>query len=273
MRSTSSDYNLQGWISMKTRKSSRGDSGQVLIIASLVVALLLLSTAVYVSETAKNVAVHDSRVYPAFSAYKLGTTHTVISALANISNGGSTDVLVANLNQFKSVVNSHSFDAIVKMDFTPLNMTPYQDGVWISWGSSGRGISSAYVNFVLNSSGTSATYYSEYAINVTSEIDVNGYYTLLTGSLKQVNLTCNLLNEGKPALAQNFTVYYEQDGSLSPEEWIQIASPSITDYGNGTYIISFTANTTNPDDPMLVSVHSHDLRHIVTKANVTCTQV
>ena len=159
------------------------------------------------------------------------------------------------------------------MDFTPLNTTPYQDGVWISWDSSGKGVSSAYVNLALNSSGTSATYYSEYAVNVTSELNVNGVYTPLTGALKQVNLTCNVLNEGKPASAQNFTVYYEQDGSLSPEEWVQVTSPSITDYGNGTYIISFTAETTNPADPMLVSVYSHDLRQILTRANVTCAQV
>jgi hypothetical protein len=256
-----------------TQKLSRRSSGQGLIIAALVVTLLLLSTAVYVSEIEKNTAVYDLRVDPTFSAYKLGATHTVISALANISNGGSTDVLVTDLNQFKSVVNSHSFDAIVKMDLTFLNTTPYQDGVWISWGSSGHGISGVYVNLILNSSGTSANYYSEYAINVTSEIDVNGYYASLTGSTKQVNLTCNVLNEGKPALAQNFTVYYEQDGSLSPEEWVQVTSPSITDYGNGTYTISFTADTTNPDDPMLVSVQSHDLRNVFIQTNVTCTQV
>jgi hypothetical protein len=258
---------------VKTHRSNRRDSGQVLIIVSLIITLLLLSTALYVSEIQKNTAAHEFRSEPAFSAYKLGATHTVISALANISNGGSADVLAATLNQFKAVVNSNSFSSIVIMDSTPLNVTPYQDGVWISWDSSGRGISSACINLVLNSSGTSATYYSEYAINVTSEINVNGYYTLLTGSQKQVNLTCNILNEGKPALAQNFTVYYEQDGSLAPEEWIQITSPSITDHGNGTYTISFTAETTNPEDPMLVSVHSHDLRGILTRANVTCTQV
>jgi hypothetical protein len=258
---------------MKTRRSNRRNSGQVLVIASLVVTLLLLSTALYVSEIEKNAAVYEQRVNPAFSAYKLGVTHTVISALANVSNGGSADVLTADLSQFKSVVDGHSFNAIVKMDFTPFNTAPYQDGVWISWDASGRGIASAYVSLVLNASGTSATYYSEYAVNVTSEIEVNGYYTLLTGSLKQVNVTCNVLNEGSPALAQNFTVYYEQDGSLSPEEWVQVTSPSITDYGNGTYTMSFTAETTNPEDQMLVSVHSHDLRYILTKANATCTQV
>ena len=102
---------------------------------------------------------------------------------------------------------------------------------------------------------------------------MNGQYSLVNGSLRQVDLTCNILNEGKPALAQNFTVYYEQDGSLSTEEWVQVTAPSINDYGNGTYAISFTAETTNQDDPMLVSVHSHDLRHILTIANVTCAQV
>jgi hypothetical protein len=252
---------------------SRRNSGQVLIIASLVVTLLLLSTALYVSEIEKNAAVYEARADPEFSAYKLGVTHTVISALANISNGGSPDVLIADLNQFESVVNRHSFSAIVTMDAAPLNTTPYQDGVWISWGTSGQGISSAYVNLALNASGTAATYYSTYAVNVTSEVNVNGHYTPLTGSQKQVNLTCSVLNEGKPALAQNFTVYYEQDGSLSPEEWVQVTSPSIIDYGNGTYAISFMAETTNPTDPMLVSVHSLDLRYILIQANATCALV
>ena len=245
----------------------------MLVIASLVVTLLLLSTALYVSEIEKNATIHEQRVNPAFSAYKLGVTHTVISALANVSNGGSADVLAEDLSQFKALVEEHSFAAMVEMDCTPLNTSPYQDGIWISWDNNGRGISSAYVSLVLNASGTSATYYSEYSVNVTSEIEVNGYYEALTGSLKQVNVTCNVLNEGKPALTQNFTVYYEQDGSLSTEEWVQVASPSITDYGNGTYTMSFTAETTNPDDAMLVSVHSHDLRYILTQANVTCIQV
>ena len=252
---------------------SRRNSGQVLVIASLVITLLLLSTAIYVSEIEKNAKMTEQKVNPAFSTYKLGVTHTVMSALANVSNGGSASVLAADLNKFTSVVGGHSFDAIVQMDCTPLNTAPYQDGFWISWDASGRGISSAYVNLLLNASGTSATYYSEYVVNVTSEIEVNGYYEVLTGSTKQVNLTCNVLNEGKPALAQNFTVYYEQDGPLSPEEWVQVTSSTVTDYGNGTYTMSFTAETTNPADPMLVSVQSHDLRFILIQANVTCTQV
>ena len=257
---------------MKTR-SNRRNSGQVLVIASLVITLLLLSTALYINEIQKNAAAYEQRVNPVFSEYKLGVTHTIISALANITNGGSTDILTADLKMFKSVVNEYSFETIVEMDYIPLNTTPYQDGVWISWDTSGRGTSSANIKLVLNASGTSATYYSEYSVNVTSVIEVSGVYSVLSDSLKQVNVICNIFNEGKHALAQDFRVYYEQDGSLSTEEWVQVTLPSIADYGNGTYSLSFTAETTNPDDPMLVSVHNHDLRYILTKANVTCTQV
>jgi hypothetical protein len=258
---------------MKNRRLSRSNSGQVLIIASLIITMLLLSTALYVAENEKASPVYEPRADTVFPLYRVSTMHTIVSTLANISNGGNTEILVTDLNQFKSAVAAHSYDAIFKMEFTPLNVAPYQDGAWIAWGSSGMGVSSAYVNFVLNSSGTSATHYSEYAVNMTSELNISGYYALLTGSLKQVNVTCTLSNEGKPALAQNFTIYYEQDGSLSPEEWVQVASPSIVDYGNGTYRMSFTAETEDQSDPLLVSVHCHDLRGIFIKANVTCTQV
>ena len=258
---------------MKNRRLSRNNSGQVLIIAALVITMLLLSTALYVAENEKAAPVYEAGAETVFPLYRLGTMHTIISALANISNGGNAEILVTDLNQFESAVAAHSYGAIFEMDVTPLNVTPYQDGAWIAWGSSGVGVSSAHVNLVLNSSGTSATYCSEYAVNITSELNISGCYAQLTGSEKQVNVTCTVSNEGKPALAQNFTIYYEQDGSLSPEEWVQVASPSTVDYGNGTYRISFTATTSQPNDPMLVSVHCRDLRGIFIKANVTCTKV
>jgi hypothetical protein len=259
---------------MKTCQTSRRrNSGQVLIIAALIITMLLLSTALYVAETEKEVPTYDSAVDIAFSAYKLGVMHTVVSALANVSNGGETGILVADLNQFQSAVESHSYNAITEMQFIPLNATPFQDGIWIDWSAEGRGVSSAYVNVYLNSTGTSATCRSEYALNLTSELKVSGVYTLLTGSIKQVNLTCSLFNEGKAALAQNFTALYEQDGSPSTEEWIQATSPTVTDHGNGTYTMSITAETTNVDDPILVSLYCQDTRGILIRANATCAQV
>jgi hypothetical protein len=251
----------------------RRNSGQVLIIAALIITMLLLSTALYVAETEKEVPTYVSAANADLSAYKLGITHTVVSALANISNGGETGILAADLNQFQSAVESHSYEAIMEMQFIPLNSTPYQDGIWIDWSTEGRGVSSAYVNVYLNSTGTSATCRSEYTVILTSELNLSGFYTPLNGSEKQVNLTFSVFNEGKPALGQNFTAYFEQDGSLSTEEWVPAASPTVTDYGNGTYTMSFTAETTNVDDPVLVSLYCHDTRGILIRANATCVQV
>jgi hypothetical protein len=206
-----------------------------------------------------------------FSSIRQASVHTVVSALVNISNGGDKGILATDLDQLKYFVAIHSYNSILNMNYTPLSNGAFQDGVCMSWGGTGEGMSSAYIDFALNSSGGSTDYYSDYVVNITSKIVVNGYYTLLTGASKQLNVTCRLYNEGKPAIAKNFSVYYEYDGLLSIEEWVQITSPSIIDYGNGTYIISSTVSTINRDDPLLISVHSHDLRDILVLANVTCT--
>jgi hypothetical protein len=258
---------------MKTSCSRRRNSGQVLIITSLVVVMLLLSSVIYVAETQKNAPVFRSGVNPAFSAVRQAARHAAISALANISRGGDTGVLVADLNQFKSAITNNTYNAVLNLEFALFDSAPYQDGVWISWGSSGEGVSSVCVGFELDSSEPAATHHSEYAVNVTSRIAVSGYYERLTGAFKEVNVTCTLFNEGEPALAQNFTVYYEYDGSLSPEEWLQVSSVETVDYGNGTYSMSFTAETSHRNDPMLVSLHCSDLRGVFIQANATCTRV
>ena len=74
-----------------------------------------------------------------------------------------------------------------------------------AWGctDSGEGASSILVNFALNASGNSGSYYSEYTVNVTSSICINGYYTQLNESERQANLISTVLNEGNPAQAGN----------------------------------------------------------------------
>ncbi len=255
----------------KARSKRRGNSGQVLVITSLIVVMLLLSTVIYVRETGMDAPVYADASNLSFSSVKQAAIHTVMSALVNVSNGGEPGILAADLNLLKSVIANHSYNAILNMNYTPLTNETYQDGFWTSWGTNGEGVSSVYVNFTLNSSGVSANYYSEYAVNLTSNLAIKGYYTLLTGASKQVNVTCTIYNEGKPALAQNFTVYYEYDGSLSTEEWVQVTSPTTIDYGNGTCFLSFTATTKHRSDPMLVSVHYQDMRGILVLANATCT--
>ena len=259
---------------MKKPNLKHDNSGQVLVITALLVALLLLSTTLYVIETEKGVPTggtsSENNVFP---AHKQDTRNTLISALANITNGGETSVLTSNLNELISVVTAHSYQAILKMEATPLNIAPYQNGIWVSWGTNGQGISSTYASFVFASSGPSATSELEYTVNITSEVNLSGSYLQLEGNLKQVNLTVNILNEGKPALAQNFTFYYEFDGSLTIEDWVKVDSPSTINLGNGTYAVSFIAETGMPNDPVLVSMHCQDQRDILVKANVTCTNI
>jgi len=257
---------------MKNRNLKRDNSGQVIVITALMVALVLLSTAIFVIETEKDVPTGGSDTNNVFSAYQQAARSTLISALASITHGGNPSVLTADLNELDSLITSHSYQSIIQINFTPLNEAPYQNGIWNSTGTNGQGISSAYVTFYVNSTGTSATSSLEYAINVTSQANLSGSYLQLGGTLNQVNLTVNVLNEGKPALAQNFTFYYE-DGASSAENWTQVTSPSVTDFGNGTYAVSFDAQTQQPGDPLLASMHCQDQRGILIDANVTCNNL
>ena len=110
--------------------------------------------------------------------------------------------------------------------------------------------------FSFNSSASSATSNFEYNVNVTSEVTLIGKYQQLNDTLRQANLIVNVFNEGKPALAQNFTFSF-QDAT----GWIKAPSPSITDFGNGTYAVLLNAQTDQPTNPFLVSALSGSTRH------------
>jgi hypothetical protein len=269
MQFTTLDCNWLDLIKMKNvNMEHRKNSGQVLVITSLVVVLLLLSTVVYVSETEKNAPVYHPDANTDLSAIKQAAMHTVMSALVNISNGGASSVLGEDLSRFKLAVKDNSYLAISDLKFVALTSASYVNGVSVSWGTNGEGVSSIFVNFALNSSGLSSSYYSDYAVNVTSSISVSGYYTQLSGSLRQVDLTCTVLNEGTPGQMENLVASYEQD---SPGGWVQAVLPVSINYGNGTYLTSFTTeNTTQSYLP--VSVHCIDAREVSVWANVTCAQ-
>jgi hypothetical protein len=234
--------------------------------------MLLLSTVIYINEAQKNAPIYAAEADVDFAASKQAVKHTVVSALANITNSGNVSVLADSLEKLKSVLTANSYNAIFGMQFAALNASSYQEGIWTSWGPSGAGISSAYVGIVLNASGPSATQYSQFAVNVTTNIVVSGDYVKLNGTSKQVNVTFTLSNEDKQALAESFTVYYEYNGSLLTEEWIQATSPTTVDYGNGTYLTSFTGDTFERDNPVLISVHCQDTRGIFVWANATATE-
>jgi hypothetical protein len=255
---------------MGSPKSLRRDnSGQMLVITSLVVALLLLSTVVYVTEIEKNAPAFVPHGNSGLTVLKQATTHTLISALANISNGGDRSAIVRNLNIFKLAVERYSYNTISELNFTVLNSTPYSEGIWISPGNDGECISSVFANLVFNSSGNSASYYSEYAINVTSSIRVNGSYSSLNESHIQVTVTCSVFNEDKPSTAGNLTFYYRQKSTAI---WAPATSTNIVDWGNGTYLASFVAQDINQNEPLLISTNCIDSRGVSVSTNTTCLQ-
>ncbi|MDH7477904.1 MAG: hypothetical protein QHH17_05940, partial [Candidatus Bathyarchaeota archaeon] len=131
----------------------------------------------------------------------------------------------------------------------------------------GFGISSAYANFSLTIYGLEVNVTANYAINITTAVKLEGYYTR-DGLEKFVSLSCQVFNEGKSALAKNITLYYENLGV-----WLPVDSSnnlSVTDYGNDTYTISFTVITIS--DTVQVSAHITDLREIFVQANTACEE-
>jgi hypothetical protein len=252
------------------KKFRANSSGQLLIVAALAIAVLISSTTIYVYELSKEIKGEkaSSSINDFISILKQSTRNTVISSLANVSNGGEKTVLANNLNELSEVFRSLTSFGIVDLAFTPLNNSNYDAGVWLSWNTSDIGVSSAYANFTAKVQGMTTNMTLNYAVNITTTIAISGYYTKLVGEEKLVNLTCNAYNEGKPALAKNITLFYERLGS-----WILVDSSnnlSIMDYGNGTYTLSFTAEI--PSNMVQVSAHVYDLRDIFVVANTTVTE-
>jgi len=249
--------------------SNRRNRGQALIVTGLIITLILMSTVYYVLETEKQTMSIQNTANSDFLAATLSTKNTLISALANASNGGDKESLTRNLNRLAAVLHTHSYDAEFDLSFAPLNSSPYEDGMWISWGEDGSGVSSAYVSFTINVSASAANYHSDYETNITTAVQIQGVYTG-GGSEKIVNVTCTVYDENGPALASRIDIFYQNQ---TDESWLKVDwqnNPAIVDYGNGTYAISFQSHS---QEPVRVSAQINDLRGIYVMANATCTQL
>jgi hypothetical protein len=251
---------------MKRRNFRNSRSGQIIVITALLVALVLLSTAVFVIGTEKDVPSNANDPASAFPAYQQAARNTLISALAYVTDGGSPSILAADLNQLESTIAKNSYQSIIVAAFTPLNQAPYQNGILISWGTNGQGISSGYVTLQINSTGDSSTSSLECFINVTTAISISGSYSQL-GANTTVNLTMNLQNDGAPASAKTLSLYFKD----SSGGWQQADSPSISDFGNGTYTAAFNAETAMLNFPIQISAICQDQRGITVIANSTFT--
>lgn len=248
----------------------RGSSGQVILIAVLAMALILLSTQLYVFEVQMStVEVSSNDLNDYIIAIKLGSRNVVIGSLANVSYGGSNNVLTTNLERWTSLVGKENRFGKSTLNYGVESAFPYFSGVWLFWGNSGFGVSSASANFTFELSDMGEDVDLSYYVNVTATLLVQGTYRVMQGDEKQVNVTISLLNEGKPALAEQITLYYRVlDSWLVPDASNNYV---VVDYGNGTYRASFQADIPSPD--VDVSARTWDQREIFVQANATCSQI
>jgi hypothetical protein len=253
-----------------TSVSSRQSSGQILVIAVLVVSLVLLSTQVYIFEVGRSLSeIRSVRVNDFVLAIKLGSEHVVAGSLADVSTGADSVVLYSNLENWATFIGGFYQLGRPVLNFTLRDASPYASGLRLSWDIDGFGVTSAYADFNFSLLDGQVSVQLPYALNVTTTLFVGGIHRNLQGDIMQVNVTCRVLSDGAPALAENLTVLYQKSGA-----WLRADakdSYSLTDYGNGTYLVIFEQEYL-PLETVNVSAQVYDSRGIYVQANVTCTE-
>ena len=251
---------------MSRRNTSRRRSGQILIIAVLVISLMLLSTTLYIYEVGRSSTIADAtRVADFISAIKLGSHQVVLSSLANISSGGAESILHANLERWKAFIESSYEFGRPTLSFSLVNTSSYTNGIYLLWGSDGIGVSSASTKLNLSLTDQEIDAQLSYSVNVTVGLTVDGQWRAMEGQTKQTNVTINLSDEDGSTLARNITILYESQGTWFAADYLS------TDFGNGTYLLSFEADI--PDSVLNVQAHVRDLRGVAVQANATCSEV
>lgn len=250
------------------KENRRQRSGQILVITVLVVSLVLLSTQVYIYEVRNSLKeTRSTCVNDLVLAVKLGSNNMISGSLANITRGGDNSVLSENLGRWASFIDSFYLFGTPILNFSLKNTLPYINGTYLFWGTEGLGISSAYSEFKFSLVDGQVNVQLAYFVNVTTSIAVESVYRTLSDNLRQVNVTCSLLNQGKPALAGTVTVFYESSGFWNRAD--QQSNYAFTDYGNGTYLISFEAII--PETNVNVSAQVYDSKGVYVQANTTST--
>jgi len=243
--------------------------GQVLIIAAFGMALILLSTQAYIYKVKRGQVSSD---YDFLGDYvldiKLGSGHVVTASLINVSTGGAVFNLEANLDRWEAFVASDYRFGHCDLNSSLESQSPYSEGIWLDWGIEGVGVSSACSDFNLNISGRGVEVDMSFEVNVTTSVLVTGSYSDLGGDDKAVTVTVNLYNEGAPSLENSTTLTYLKSGSW--EDPTVLGDYSALDYGNGTYLYTFS--DTIPGIQVLVRVQTYDARGVFVQAEATLTE-
>ena len=240
----------------------RNRSGQVLILAALAIAFIISSTIVYTYQNSR--ALHVEQPFSTEDTVRIvksGSRNLIIGSLANISYGGDSGILNSNLDRWSSFVESQYYLGHCILSYELCEASPYSAGLWVSWEDEGSGVTSAKVDFSMNLTDGGTEISVNYPVNVTSSLSVSGTYSVISPFSRDVNMVIHVSNEGEPALTKNLTVYYQTGfGWFDAGE---LSSYSLTDYGNGTYSVSFTV-------PWFwnrwVSVEIYDAREIFVQA-------
>lgn len=247
----------------------RGNHGQILAVSALVIALIMISTAMYIYDLSGSIG--DGGVYllnDYVQSITLGSKHTIISALANITNGGSNETLAANLDAWSMTVEKQYVFGTFTLNHTLRGTPPYISGLYVNWDTLGNGVSEASADFTLNASGRELKMQYPFQVNVSTVLQAQGYLTEVSPLSKQITIVFNLFNEEQPALARNVTIRYGYLGAwLVPNA---AENYSLTDYGNGTYKATFALVTAATS--LDVAVQVFDSRGILVCANATLTQ-
>lgn len=248
-------------------RSTRQNSGQILLLAVLVITLLMLSTQLYIYEVGKSMdIVKSAQANNVIFAIQLGSKHVVTGSLANISRGGERSVLFTNLEDWRFLIGRYFQSGTVVLSYTLPNTPPYSDGTHLSWGTNGIGITSAISDFNLSVRDQQLDIRLSHRVNITTAIFEEAVGRTLQNTSKQIDVTFNLSNDGFPALARNVSVQYRSSGLWKPADGS--SSYYLFDYGNGTYVSCFEVDT--PQDTVDVSVLVRDSRGIDVQANTTC---
>jgi hypothetical protein len=251
---------------MKER-TLRQRSGQILIIAVLVVSLLMLSTQMYIYEVGRPLEdIDGTNVNEFVFALNLASKHVVTGSLANISAGGPTSVLSTRLERWASFIGELYQFGKPNVSYAPRETAPYNNGTLLLWDTNGYGISSAFVDVDFALQDHQTTLQLSFAVNVTLSLQSRGNHETLHDSVKRVNVVCDVSGEGTPVLADNVTVLFLSGAWQRADAQ---SAYSFTDYGNGTYSVSFEADI--PEESFIVATHIRDSRMIRVQANFTCT--
>ena len=243
--------------------SRRSIRGQALVLAALTISLAILSTQAYVYQRSRAEASAD---WSALSDYVLsieqGSRHVVVASLVNVSNGGAASNFRGNLDRWESLAAGDYQFGRCDLNATVASQTPYSDGLWLDWGTDGKGVSSASADFTLNLSGRGAEIDMIFEGNITTTALVSGSFVRFGGNIKQVTVILDLLNEGEPALAESIDLAY-----LKEAKWWDpsvLGSYSRQDFGNGTYLYSFTDEI--PGNRVPVRFQAYDRRVVFVQA-------